>query len=109
LKKLTGNFIIDKSSGIYAMPVAIVVLFYAYTTATGREILIVDMLIFVIAVAVGQVVSYKILTKHRLPAWLEKLELALLMVLAIDFGVFTFSPPELPIFGDHSMGIYGIG
>lgn len=109
LKKFTDNFIIAKAGGIYAMPVAIVVLFYAYTTATGREILIVDILIFVIAVAIGQVVSYKILTKHGLPAWLGKLGLALLIALAIAFGVFTFFPPELPIFKDPLMGTYGIG
>jgi len=109
LKKLTDNFIIAKASGIYAMPLAIVVLFYSYTTATGREILIVDILIFVIAVAVGQIVSYKILTKHGLPAWLDKLGLAFLIALAIAFGVFTFFPPGLPIFRDPSMGTYGIG
>lgn len=109
LKKLTHNFIIAKASGIYAIPVVIVVLFYSYTAATGREILIVDILIFVIAIAVGQVVSYRILTMHELAAWLNKLGLALLIVLAVAFGVFTFSPPELPIFRDPLMGTYGIG
>jgi len=88
--------------------VVIVVLFYSYTAATGLEILIVDILIFVIAVGVGQVVSYKILTLHKLTAWQNRLGLTLLIVLAVAFGVFTFFPLELPIFRDPMMGTYGI-
>ena len=108
LKKLTDNFTIAKASGIYAIPFVIVVLFYSYTGATGREILIVDILIFVIAIAVGQVVSYKILTMHKLTAWQNRLGLTLLIVLAVAFGVFTFFPPELSIFRDSVTGTYGI-
>jgi hypothetical protein len=108
LRKLTDNFIIAKATGIYAIPFAIVVLFYSYTAATGREILIVDIIIFVIAIAIGQVVSYRILTTHKLAAWLNKFGLAILLALAIAFGVLTFFPPELPIFRDPIMGTYGI-
>lgn len=108
LKKLTDNFIIAKASGIYAIPAVIVVLFYSYTAATGQEILIVDISIFVIAIAIGQVVSYKILTRHKLTAWLNKLGLALVVALAVAFGVFTYFPPELPIFRDPITATYGI-
>jgi len=104
----TKNFVIAKATGIYVMPVAIVVLFYSYTAIIGQEILIVDILIFVVAVALGQLTSYKMLTIGRLPPWLDKVGIVLVILLAVAFGVFTFYPPHLPIFRDALTGTYGI-
>jgi len=99
---------IAKATGIYVMPIAIVILFYSYTAVIGQEILIVDILIFVIAVALGQLTSYKMLTIGRLPLCLDKVGLVMVIVLAVAFGVFTFYPPHLPIFRDAVTGGYGI-
>jgi hypothetical protein len=107
-KGLRGNFVIAKAAGIYVMPVAIVVLFYSYTAIIGGEILIVDILIFVVAVALGQLTSYRLLTIGRLPAWLDKLGIVMVILLAAAMGVFTFYPPHLPIFRDSLTGAYGI-
>ena len=108
LRGLTKNFVIAKATGIYVMPVAIVVLFYSYTAIIGGGILIVDILIFVVAVALGQLTSYKLLTLGRLPPCLDKVGLALVIVLAVAFGLLTFYPPHLPIFKDAVTGVYGI-
>jgi len=107
-RRSTNNFMIAKAAGIYVMPVAIVVLFYSYTAIIGGEILIVDILIFVVAVALGQLTSYKMLTIKRLPPWLDKVGLVLVILLAVAFGVFTFYPLHLPIFRDAVTGAYGI-
>ena len=107
-RRFTNNFMIAKATGIYVMPIAIAILFYSYTAAIGQEILIVDILIFVIAVTLGQLTSYKMLTIGRLPQCLDKVGLVLVIVLAIAFGVFTFYPPHLPIFRDAVTGAYGI-
>jgi len=108
LRKLTGNFMIAKAIGIYVIPITIAVLFYSYTILTGEEILLVDILIFVLAIAVGQLVSYKVLTSHPLPKWLGKMGLILLILLGVSFVVFTFWPPHLPIFEGPVTGGYGI-
>jgi len=108
LKSFTNNFGIAKATGIYAIPITIALIFYSYTAATGKEILIVDILSFVVAIAVGQIISYRILTLPQLPAWLNKFGLALLIALAVAFVVFTFFPPHLPIFRDSVTGAYGI-
>ena len=108
LKRFTNNFMVAKATGIYVMPVAIAIIFYSYTSASGQEILIVDILIFVLAVALGQLTSYKILTMRRLPAWSGKVGIAMVILLAVAFGVFTFYPPHLPIFQDALSGGYGI-
>ena len=108
LKGVTRNFIIAKATGIYVMPAAIIVLFYSYTAIIGGDILIVDILIFVVAVALGQLTSYKMLGMERLPPWLDKLGIAMVVLLAVAMGVFTFYPPHLSIFRDALTGAYGI-
>ncbi len=108
LRRSVSNFMIAKAIGIYVMPVAIAIIFYSYTAVTGEEILAVDILTFFVAVALGQLASYKILTMNRLPAWTGRLGLAMVIALAVAFGVFTFYPPHLPIFKDAVSGGYGI-
>jgi hypothetical protein len=108
LQDSVNNFIIAKTAAVYAMPVTIIVLFYAYTAATGTEILLVDIAIFIVAVAVGQVASYRILVMKKLPAWLTWASFALTIALAAIYGLFTFYPPRVPFFADPNTGAYGI-
>ena len=108
LKNSINNFIIAKAVGVYVMPVAIIVFFYSYTTITGSENLIADIAIFIVAVAFGQLTSYKILTKARLPQSLHWLAMAALIALGVIYGVFTFYPPHVPLFIDQVSGTYGI-
>jgi hypothetical protein len=108
LRRATKNFMLAKAIGIYVMPMAIALIFYSYTAIIGHEILIVDILTFFVAVALGQLTSYKILTIRQLPAWSEKAGLALVILLALAFGVFTFYPPHLSVFRDAVSGGYGI-
>jgi len=107
LKKYANNFLIAKAACVYVIPVTIAIVFYSYTSLFGQEILLVDILIFVIAIALGQLTSYKILTSRQLQWGLKGLGVFLIIILAVAFGVFTFYPPHLPIFLD-STGVYGI-
>jgi hypothetical protein len=108
LKKTSNNFIIAKTASLYVMPVAIIILFYSYTAITGTENLIVDIVIFVVAIALGQLTSYKILTTSQLSRSLHWLALAFLIILAAIYGVFTYFPPHVPLFLDPVSGTYGI-
>jgi len=108
ISKFINNFLSAKAAGIYVIPAAIAVLFYSYTAIFGLEILIVDITIFVIAIALGQLTSYKILTLEKLPGWLNTVGLILIVIYAISFGVFTFYPPHLEVFRDAATGLYGI-
>jgi hypothetical protein len=90
------------------MPASIIGLFYAYTTITGSDNLIADITIFVVAIALGQLASYKILTREQLSPNLHRAALAGLISLGVIYAVFTFYPPHLPIFLESSTGIYGI-
>ncbi|OGN98453.1 MAG: hypothetical protein A2Y58_04930 [Chloroflexi bacterium RBG_13_51_52] len=107
-KSTTTNFILAKAVGLYTMPIAIIVIFYGYTTFTGESIVIIDILIFFIAVVCGQLASYRILKMKPLPPWLSWVSLSFIVILALIYGLFTFFPPHVPFFMDENTGIYGI-
>jgi hypothetical protein len=106
--KSANNFHFAKTIGIYVIPITIVVLFYAYTAILGHDLLIADILIFVVAIVVGQIVSYKLLMVSPLPKRLNRFAPIALAVLGILFVLFTFYPPQLPLFKDPVSGGYGI-
>ena len=108
LKKSTNNFLFAKTVGIYLIPVVIMVIFYSYTAILGESILIIDILSFIIAVIVGQLVSYRLLTWKTLPYNLDRVSLIALLLLGLAFVLFTFYPPQLAMFQDPITGEYGI-
>jgi len=108
LKKSTNNFFFAKTVGIYLIPIIIPILFYSYTAILRESVLVIDILTFVIAVIVGQLVSYKLLTYRKLPDIFNKISLVALVLLGVAFVLFTFYPPHLPLFRDPVTGEYGI-
>lgn len=107
--KYTGpNFVFAKAVGAYIMPLIIVAIFYSYIAFTEESVLAVDLSSFVIAVVVGQIVSYKTWCSLRLSKIFHWLGLAMLIIGALLFAVFTFYTPEAGIFQDPVTGGYGI-
>jgi len=107
LKKIVGNFFSAKAIGIILMLVIIPVVFYSYTAFT-KEILAVDIATFMIAVVIGQVVSYSLYKKANWSRLTEVIAITVIALIAIKFIAFTFYPPHLPIFMDSNTGQYGI-
>ena len=103
-----NNFLTAKVVAVYLIPIITALFFYAYTTATGAEILIVDIFIFAAAITAGQLISYKILTAVKLPEYANMIAAAFIILLALVLILFTFYPPHLPIFLDANTGMYGI-
>ena len=108
LKKETNNFLFAKTIGVYLIPITIVVIFYSYTAVLGESIFVIDILSFVIAVVVGQLVSYRFLTGKTLPYNLDMASLFALILLGLAFVIFTFYPPQFALFQDPITGGYGI-
>lgn len=102
------NFVTAKAVSIYVIPIAIVGLFYLYTAILGYDTLVMDILIFVIAVILGQLASYKLLMSSDLPQWWNKVSFVAIIVILVLFMVFTFYPPHLSLFQDPITGGYGI-
>jgi hypothetical protein len=103
-----NNFLTAKAVAVYLIPIITALIFYAYTTVTGAEILIVDIFIFAVAITAGQLISYKILTAVKLPEYANMIAAAFIILMALVLILFTFYPPHLPIFLDANTGMYGI-
>ncbi|SCP97317.1 DUF6512 family protein [Anaerobium acetethylicum] len=79
---------------------------YFYTEAFGVGFLIVDILILLLAVAVGQCIGIHVY-KHSKGIPLYASLIVVLLIFFI-FILFTFYPPQLPWFRDSLTGQYGI-
>jgi len=90
------------------MVAIIPLVFYSYTAFSGKSIFAIDISTFVVAVIIGQLLSYKLLTYRQLPGPLNKIAVAAIILLALAFIVFTYYPPQLQIFRDSVTGKYGI-
>lgn len=108
LSKYASNFLLAKGIAVYLIPTITSLIFYAYTAITGKEILIVDISIFAVAIAIGQFTSYKVMTMKTKPKYGNLIGLIVICLLALILILFTFYPPHLPIFLDHNTGNYGI-
>ena len=107
LNKKTKNFFFAKTLGVFAILIIIPVIFYSYTIFIEHNLTI-DVLSFIFAIIIGQLVSYKMLTFKKLSKNLNLISLVALIILAIVFVVLTFYPPQIQLFQDPNTGEYGI-
>lgn len=107
LKKAANN-LFAKTAGACLMIVLIPIVFYSCTAVAGESIFIIDISTFVIAVVIGQLLSLKLLSYKKLSDNYNRISIILLVLLALAFALFTFYPPQLPIFRDPTTGKYGI-
>jgi hypothetical protein len=103
-----NNFLAAKGTAVLLIPIITALLFYAYTAIIGEEILIIDIIIFALAVTVGQLISYKIMTLRNLPKFTSYGGIAVIILVGLVLVLFTFFPPHLPILLDQNTGTYGI-
>lgn len=85
----------------------IVAFFYSYTGALGVDsVPAVDIASFVVAVAVGQWTSYRLITAtgRVVSLWVS---VVVVVLVVVGFGVLTFAPPHIPLFRVISTGSYG--
>ncbi len=108
VKEEGNNFIIGKAVAGYLMPTVIVIIFYSYTSILGTNLLNIDILSFLVAVVIGQLLSFKILLSPEFSKKFFIISWIALILLAFIFILFTFFTPEFPIFQDSTNGQYGI-
>lgn len=106
--KITNNFIIAKAACLISIPILIIIFFYSYTAILGRNLLILDISIFILSIYLGQIISFNILTMPPLPDLLTSLSALIIVILIIMFSLFTYFPPKFSIFKDPIGGGYGI-
>ncbi|MFC1899179.1 DUF6512 family protein [Chloroflexota bacterium] len=108
LRVHVNNFLVAKAVAVYSIPIITGLVFYSYTAIIGEEILIVDILIFLVAIMIGQLTSYKIMVLPKLPKYTNMISIIFIIILASILILYSFYPPHLPIFLDGNTGTYGI-
>lgn len=96
------------SLSLVLAPLLTILMFYGYTSALGKELFAVDiLLVFLVYFIVLNVANH--ILKYANP---QKSVTAFFVILAIallaSFIVFTFAPPKIPLFYDSTTGNYGI-
>ena len=109
LKNKTNSYFIAKLIGILCMLSFILIVHYSYELISKEDSMVVDIGGFIIGAIICQLVSSKIM-KMRFSKKTEFIALSLYIALGILFVVFTFYPPDLPIFkavvGNHYFFIF---
>jgi len=109
LKKKTNSYFTSKLIGILCMLSFILIVHYSYELILKKESMIVDIGGFIIGAIICQLISSKIM-KMRFSKKTESIALGLYIILGILFVVFTFYPPDLPIFkavvGNHYFFVF---
>jgi hypothetical protein len=107
VKAKGNNFITAKAAAVIIMPVVIVILYYAYTAFT-EDNPIVDIVIFLVAVAVGQYLNAVIMAAKPWAVWWSAISASIIFIIAALYAFFTFYPPYTSFFIDSNTGNYGV-
>jgi hypothetical protein len=98
VRDAVNNYFIAKIASLLIMPLVIIVGWYGYTPFTGRSIFPVDLALFYLAVLLGQLVSYKLLTSQPLGKKYLYSAIGIFGILLYSFSAFTLSPPRIFLF-----------
>lgn len=103
-----NNVWLGKCIGLFMMSFLIVIIFYGYTAITGRNYLVADISTFFVAVALGQLSAYLIMTAPPMKALTQWLGILGLITQTVCFSLFTYFPPKTFLFRDPHTHQYGI-
>ncbi|MDO4486575.1 MAG: DUF6512 family protein [Bacillota bacterium] len=107
----TEGFIPVKVTSVLVGMAAVVVIFYTYSGILGRNLLFMDIMVFIVSVGVAYLFSYY---KIREPGGLftasfsSSCEISVIAVISILMVIFAYDPPEIGMFQDPVTGEYGI-
>ena len=102
LGQVFPNFWNVKLIGILTAILLIPLLYYSYTGIFGIQLDWVNIAIFFVAVAIAYVLETYLFKSNALTSMYPLLSLLILCLLAFLFVVFTFLPPNIPLFANPS-------
>ncbi len=102
------NFWCIKLKGTLLGLLLIPVIFYTLRGIFGGTPDLVNIAIFFVSAAVAFVYETRQFKKGSLPCKGERVAVAVFILIAVAFWVFTFITPEIPLFKDPVDGSYGI-
>lgn len=81
----------------------IVIFFYTYTGIIGHCNLVIDISSFLVSCILGAYAFYKVVTLSPLSHYTDIIGIILLILTGCLFALFTYQPPNLPLFHDFSV------
>ena len=110
LKDVSKNYVEAKTIGIFTAISFVIVAFFTYSGIIGTSLIVIDILIFILSIILGEYVAYRLMKrKDESTVATEVLAIIILTLLFIFFIIFTYLPPEVNLFRDVTTGLYGIG
>lgn len=103
-----AQWFISCAVSIVVCPLVIVIFYYTYTGALGIQLLILDIFSLLLGLFAGQGLALHVYTYAKAKASSFYIAIAILILVAITFTVFTFAPPQIPLFKDPLTGNYGV-
>lgn len=109
VKEISNNYIESKTIGIFTSICFIVVSFFTYTGIIGRNFFLIDILIFVISIIIGEYIAYRLMKrKNESTLYSKILSIIIICFLLYCFIICTYYTPKIDLFRDFSTGVYGI-
>ncbi len=105
--KKIKNFFIAKFSGVIALEIIIVVVFYTYTAILRKHSLIIDIGSYVAGAIVCQIITMQIFIKTKQSKQGNAFAIFGIIIIAFILMAFTYITPGIPIFKDNNTGEYG--
>ena len=105
-KDTYSNFLCSKTIGIITAIGFITGFFYTYTGILGRNIAIIDISSFIIAIILGEYVSYRLIKSNY--KCNDTFSIIILLTLTFCFIYFTYNTPKIALFQDPITGNFGI-
>lgn len=104
----TRNWIVVSAVAEFACPLAITSFYYLYTGSLGIESLALDIFSLFLGVILAQCVALHIYSHVKCDFACVIASLAVLILMVIMYTIFTFNPPNIPLFQDSMTKKYGI-
>jgi len=108
IRNKVKNFSVARTLSFYVIPLVIIVLFYIYLAIFHKDSLFWDIFIFVFAIAIGQVISYRILVAKQFSKQISSFFRVLFVIILVIFLLLTYFPPHNFLFKDPISGRYGL-
>lgn len=96
------------AAALYTSAIFITAFYYTYTGALGIESLAIDIFSFLAGLVVAQAMAYHVYKYAEIRQGCLRVSIIAIAILAAAFIIFTFYPPQLPLFEDPVTGTYGI-
>ena len=110
IKENVNNYIEAKTIGIFTAISFIVITFFTYSGIIGTSIIVIDILIFIFSIILGECIAYKLMKRKNESTVLStSLSIIILIFFLLCFMIFTYLPLEVNLFRDITTGTYGIG